>query len=313
MDAVAMHEFQRTRIVAAMIAVVCDRGIESASISRIASEAGVSRKTFYEIFTDRDDCLLAAVDVGVACAAERAREASASADSWVDRVRAGLCAILEFLDEEPALAQVCVVQSMRAGPAVTKRRGELLTKLEEHVDQGRLGASREPPPLTVEGVVAGVLGIIQSRLAQPEPVSLVELLGPLTSFIVLPYLGLARARRELARSPPGVSSRSGARALNPLDDLKMRLTYRTMRVIAAIAAQPGLSNSQISERAGVTDQGQISKLLARLALLELIENDREDQDKGAPNSWRLTDRGEAAHRAIRRERLSWQRVGSKRR
>jgi len=65
----------------------------------------------------------------------------------------------------------------------------------------------------------------------------------------------------------------------------MRLTDRTVRVlaaIAAIAAQPGLSNRQISQRAGITDQGQISKLLSRLAGLQLIENTGEGQRRVPP-------------------------------
>ncbi|MGA2452177.1 MAG: helix-turn-helix domain-containing protein [Solirubrobacteraceae bacterium] len=83
----------------------------------------------------------------------------------------------------------------------------------------------------------------------------------------------------------------------------MRLTYRTVRVLVAIAAQPGLSNSQISQRAGITDQGQISRLLSRLARLQLIENTGQGQRKGAANAWRLTRRGEAVERTIRHERL----------
>lgn len=308
-----MPEVQRTRIIAAMIAVVCELGVESATVSRVSSEAGVSRRTFYEIFTDRGDCLLAAVDIAIERAIEQAREAVECEDSWADRIRAGLGAILALFDDEPALAQLCIVQSMLAGPAVLERRRELLTALEKLVDEGRSIASREPPLLTAEGVVGGVLCIIHTRLAQPERTNLVELLGPLMSFIVLPYLGPAPARREFARRSPGVLPSPVVRVPNPLEDLKMRLTYRTMRVIAVIAAQPGLNNSQVGERAGVPDKGQISKLLARLALLEVIENDREDQDRGAPNSWRLTERGEGVHRAIRRERMSWQPLGSKRR
>jgi DNA-binding IclR family transcriptional regulator len=83
----------------------------------------------------------------------------------------------------------------------------------------------------------------------------------------------------------------------------MRLTYRTVGVLAAIAAQPRLSNRQISQHAGVIDQGQISRLLSRLARLQLIENTGEGWSKGAADAWRLTHRGEAVERTIRRERL----------
>ncbi len=52
----------------------------------------------------------------------------------------------------------------------------------------------------------------------------------------------------------------------------MRLTYRTMRVLLAVAAHPGGSNRQVADGPGISDQGQISKLLARLHGLGLIEN-----------------------------------------
>ncbi len=83
----------------------------------------------------------------------------------------------------------------------------------------------------------------------------------------------------------------------------MRLTDRTVRVLAAIAARPGLSNSQIGQRAGITDQGQISRLLSRLARVQLIENTGQGQRKGSVSAWRLTRHGEAVERTIRHERL----------
>ncbi len=86
---------------------------------------------------------------------------------------------------------------------------------------------------------------------------------------------------------------------DPLEGLNLRLTYRTARVLAVIAAQPGLSNREVSGRAGISDEGQISKLLARLARLGLIENTGEGHTKGATNAWRLTPRGREVERTIK--------------
>jgi DNA-binding MarR family transcriptional regulator len=80
----------------------------------------------------------------------------------------------------------------------------------------------------------------------------------------------------------------------------MRLTYRTIRVLAAIAAQADLSNSEVAERAGITDQGQVSKLLARLSRLGLIENTGAGQARGTANAWRLTREGRKLQRKIGR-------------
>lgn len=78
----------------------------------------------------------------------------------------------------------------------------------------------------------------------------------------------------------------------------MRLTYRTMRVLAAVASQPGSSNRTIAEAAGIKDKGQTSKLLARLAGLGLIESVGNGRAHGTPYAWKFTPRGERFWREI---------------
>jgi hypothetical protein len=87
----------------------------------------------------------------------------------------------------------------------------------------------------------------------------------------------------------------------PAQAAPVRLTYRTLRELAVIAAQSGLSNGDVGKQAGISDQGQISKLLARLARLGPTVNTGEGQVVGGPNAWRLTSRGRALERAIGRE------------
>jgi DNA-binding MarR family transcriptional regulator len=128
---------------------------------------------------------------------------------------------------------------------------------------------------------------------------LVELLNPLVAMVVQPYLGLAAAERELARP---VGARRAVRrgpVVDPLEGLDMRLTYRTLRVLAAIAAAPGASNRTVAQAAGVADQGQISKLLARLEGLGLICNRSVGHLKGEANAWELTVRGMEVEQAVR--------------
>jgi hypothetical protein len=72
----------------------------------------------------------------------------------------------------------------------------------------------------------------------------------------------------------------------------MRVTYRTARILEGIAARPGASNRQAAQYAGIADQGQASKLLARLRLLGLIDNGGAGHAKGEPNAWSLTALGE---------------------
>lgn len=301
-----VSEVQRVRILAAMVHVACDRGVEAASVAYVVERAGVSRRTFYALFDDRRDCFLAAFEAALALASERARAAYESERRWVDRVRGGLLALLTFFDEEPELAKLCIVQALAGGPATLALRAETLRSLERVLAHGAAdGAAEQPPALTAQGVLGGAFGMIHTELLGQDPRPLVDLINPMMSLIVLPYLGVTAARRELARRPPKSTPATttapvrAANARNPLEGLEMRLTYRTLKVLAVVATQPGINNRAVGERAGVPDQGQISKLLTRLQRLGLIENSSEGYLRGAPNSWRLTIRGGEVEQALR--------------
>jgi DNA-binding IclR family transcriptional regulator len=77
------------------------------------------------------------------------------------------------------------------------------------------------------------------------------------------------------------------------------LTQRTVLVLQAIAEQSGSSNSQVAQRAGIADPGQVSKLLARLQSHGLIHNTGRGQTRGAANQWRLTPAGQKLEQGIR--------------
>jgi hypothetical protein len=79
----------------------------------------------------------------------------------------------------------------------------------------------------------------------------------------------------------------------------MPLGYRSSSALAAITAQPDAGNREVADAAGVSDEAQISKLLARLAGLSLVENTGEGQSKGAANAWSLTRKDREVLNAVR--------------
>jgi AcrR family transcriptional regulator/DNA-binding MarR family transcriptional regulator len=296
-------EFQRSRVLGALREIVAEQGVAAATVAHVVARAGVSRRTFYELFADREDCFLAAFEQSVEMAAQRVVPAFRAPGRWHGRVRAALLALLALFEEEPELGALCVVHVLGAGPDALEHRARIVRALVGAVDEGREEARRghTPAPLTAEGVVGAVLAVLHGRLsagtgarrlAQVEP--LTGLAGPLMNMIVLPYHGPAAAARELARPAPErrAAKRSLARE-DPLKELDMRLTYRTVRVLQAIAGQPGASNRFVGDIAEILDQGQTSKLLRRLEHLGLIENTTHGGGaRGEPNAWRLTGRGE---------------------
>ena len=297
--AVQVTEVQRTRMLAATVQVVGELGYEKMSVARVTARAGVSRRTFYDLFDDREECFLAAFTENIERARALACEAAAGELEWRGRVRVGLAALLAFFAEEPLAGRVLVVDALKGGPVVLERRAGVVQELIGVVEGGRaqVRGEREVAPLTAEGVVGAVLAVVHARLSGLDG-SLTELLNPLMAMIVRPYLGAAAAERELERPlPAGQRMRRKAPA-DPLGGLDMRLTYRTLRVLATIAASPGASNRMVAEEAGVADQGQISKLLARLENLGLIHNAGVGHLKGEPNAWGLTAKGREVEHAI---------------
>ena len=293
-------EIQRSRLLAGAVAALEELGYAQTTVTQITSRARVSRRTFYELFENRDECLGALLDDVLGMLERELAEAGLEGLAWRERVRGGLAAILGFFDREPALARVCLVHSQQGGPAILARREELLARLAGAIDEARGESARAVAcsPLTAEGLVGAAFGIVYARVARGEPRPLMGLLGELMGMVVLPYLGPAVARREQRRAVPGPGSRTGhgpsvflpARR-DPLGEVRMRLTYRTVQVLECIAREPGINNRGVAERAGVTDQGQISKLLARLERVGLAVNSGNGHARGEANAWTLTALG----------------------
>jgi AcrR family transcriptional regulator len=358
---VQVLDVQRARILAAMVQVIAeDGGAGSVTVARVVARAGVSRRTFYDLFGGCEDCFLAVFEDALARATHVASEAGATgagvgvSSVWRERVRAGLAALLGLFDEEPALGSLLVVDALGGGPEVLERRARALESLTAIIAQGDSSAGRSASrtrkrsastesssSLAAEGVVGAVLSVIHARMlarrthtrarttngsvangsvrsgpalnwsacSARKPAPLIQLLNPLMSVIVLPYLGQTAARRELEHPTPRSSpsrhrtapTRGTPRApttANPLAGLNMRITYRTLQVLATIAQAPGASNRQIADGAGVHDQGQISKLLTRLQRLGLVHNTGQGQAKGEPNAWTLTPQGQQVEQAL---------------
>jgi AcrR family transcriptional regulator len=298
-------EIQRSRLLNAAVHIIDERGYAQGTVAHITRRARVSRRTFYELFANREACLLAVIDRTI----EEVQSELAAADldrlRWRERVRAGLTIILGFLDRQPALARACIVQAPRGGQAMLERRESVLAHLARAIDAGRAEGPRGQvcTTLTAEGLVGAAYTIVHTRLLRDERESLTGLLGELTAMIALPYLGPAAARREQARPVPQPSAldREAAEAqsaTDPLEGLAMRMTYRTARVLEGLADRPGASNRLISEYAEIHDQGQVSKLLSRLARLGLLKNEARGHANGEPNAWALTNSGERVARSI---------------
>ncbi len=301
---VQVEEIQHSRLLVAVAATIDELGFEQSTVTRIAARAKVSRRTFYELFENREACLVALIDEVVERVERDLEAAGLEGLAWRERVRGGLWVILSFLEREPLLARIWVIHALHGGPQTLEHRERVLARLAAILDEGRREGPRgaECTLVTAEGLVGGALGVVYARLRSGDPRPLTDLLDELMGMIALQYLGPRAARREQRRPAPAPAPAqcqarkagwevSGHAERDPLDEVNMRLTYRTARVLEGVREHPGGSNRQIADRAGIADPGQVSKLLRRLERLGLLENHGLGHSQGEPNAWKLTPLG----------------------
>jgi AcrR family transcriptional regulator len=189
---------QRERILAAVAEVCSASGYVAMSVEDIVVTSGVSRRTFYDNFSGKEDVYLAAYDEVVNQLMARVSDAYNEADGLVAKVRDSLATFLDFIADEPAFADMCIVEVMAAGPKAVERRNHTMAAFAELIAQAaaaELPKSKLPPSLTAETLVGGIYEVVYARVLQGHGDELPTLLPDLLFSVLLPYLG-----RETAAS-----------------------------------------------------------------------------------------------------------------
>jgi AcrR family transcriptional regulator len=195
---IARH--QRARIVAALAEETAEQGYRAVTVADIVRRAGIARNTFYDNYSSKEECFLAAQDFGAEEALRRVVEASEEIDEWQGRVRAGLGAFLEYVASEPALARTCMVEALSAGPAALERYEESVQSFTPLLRIGRkVSPQGEQLPATLEEtIVGGIFWIVYQRIVVGEASEVERLLPELVEFSLTPYVGAEAARAVAA-------------------------------------------------------------------------------------------------------------------
>ncbi len=263
----------------------------------MVSSCDISDRDFYRVFEGVHECLSAAFDQGIARVSRLIEEAAQCADGWHERVRAALSALLVFFDEEPGWARLLLGNSpVDRGPDFDRRQHALQALAhafltETQAEKNNSGWFVPWSELTAELVVGGVVAVLRKRIDEGSHQPFVELAPSLTAFIIAQYPG--------ANANLGAEKTAASDVESHLQRLPVRVTYRTTRVLNAVGEAPGLSNRDIAEAAGLTDEGQTSRLLRRLEQRKLVQNVGVGQAYGGANAWLLTAYGERVLDATR--------------
>ena len=187
---------QRERLLDAIANVVAEKGYAATRVVDVTDYAGVSRKTFYELFIDKEDCFLAAYDAITALLMDKmARALEAVADeSWEAKVHALVGEFLAFLAAEPAFARMCIVEVLGSGPRGLARRDaaiEAFFPVVDHLPRQQPGADQWLSELTPVFVTGGILEVVYAAIRRGETESLPDLEDDLTRLAFRSY-GTAR-------------------------------------------------------------------------------------------------------------------------
>jgi AcrR family transcriptional regulator len=125
---------QRGRLLQAAAEVFAQRGYAEATAEAISREAGMSKATFYEHFSNKEEAILALFDMAQTVMADRVAEAMDAADEPEARIRAGLYAFLGTVADFPAASQTLLVEIIGAGPRAIERRDAIVEQFARLVD-----------------------------------------------------------------------------------------------------------------------------------------------------------------------------------
>ena len=181
-----VHEVQRGRLLDALAEVMAEEGYLDTTVHKILKRAGISRRTFYEIFTDKEDCFLAAYQEAADHVIVLVQRACRLGGAPNIRIENSLRAMLEFAEREPQVARMCIVEVMAAGEQARKRRAKTMERLTGLVADAleERCESRDEALMRARVLTGGVHEMVYDSLARGE----VEGISGLAEEVVTSYL-----------------------------------------------------------------------------------------------------------------------------
>lgn len=296
---------QRRRLFDAMAQVLVERGLRGTTTAIVCARAEVSPSAFRKLFSSLDDCFLALLEEVRARSTALMVEAFERETAWDDGVLAGLEALLVFLDAEPALARVCLVEGLAGPPAALRRRVESLQQLKPLLDGSRqhMTGDQQPLDMAADATIAAVAGILHTKLVEEQAPPFIALLGELVGVVVAPYLGVSVAKKQAERGEARArvlvqetSAPQSAPVVAIPKAVRHASAHRRRLCLLYLAENPGVSNQAIAAGIDLPHNGQMSTALSRLKDAGLLT--LRAKGAGLANAWWLSPQGEMVVRAL---------------
>ena len=197
---------QRERLLAAVVRVAAAQGYEATSVADILEEAGVGRESFYELFADKKECMLAARGILVDDLAATIEAAYREPGSWADRVRNGLAAMLEWFAADPAAARVVIIELAAVGPDSREIFQADFARFTKLLDEGLEDSEPVPGLPQATGLaIGGALSRVYGEVVRDRAGELPNMLPELTYEMLVPFVGEEAARQEQQRAEAAIA------------------------------------------------------------------------------------------------------------
>lgn len=199
---------RRERILAAVARLSRERGYGAMSVADIVAAASVSRASFYEAFRGKQDAFLAAQTIALQHSISLAAEAFFGAETWPERVWAGIEATFSYIASQPDLATLDTLESFAAGPAAIGRSFENRMAFGLFLAEGyaQRPQARALPQLCSEAVGGALLELLRTYVIAGRTESVLEVLPAAVYVALAPFVGATEA---LAYVEAKVEERAG--------------------------------------------------------------------------------------------------------
>jgi AcrR family transcriptional regulator len=190
---------QRERVLAAMRDLVAASGYRDVAVAAVLRHAGVSRKTFYELYSGKEECFVAVYGDEMERLLAPVLRAFEGEEPWIDRLRTALGVLLGALADDPSAARICFVEVLSAGPLALERRSHALAALDPLFapddgagERGADGAQTARSRAVTAGSVGHLAEVLHREIAAGRVDELPLLRAQLTDTLSRPFTGGAR-------------------------------------------------------------------------------------------------------------------------
>lgn len=183
-----VEDVQRGRLLDALAEVVSEEGYLATTVHKILKRARISRRTFYELFKDKEDCFLAAYDEAADHVIALVNESCRESATPERKIEDGLRTMLEFVEREPHVARACVVEVLAAGNAARERRAQAMENMTALVAMalGERSSDADEALLRARVLTGGVHELVYDRLSRGQIDGLSDLAGEVVESYLAP-------------------------------------------------------------------------------------------------------------------------------